>query len=53
LAIVRQTAEAHGGAIRAENDPRGGARLTLELAPLEMTDADLAGAKPAQKSVSA
>jgi two-component system sensor histidine kinase MprB len=53
LAIVRQTAEAHGGAVRAENDPRGGARLTLELAPLEMTDADLAGAKPAQKSVSA
>jgi two-component system sensor histidine kinase MprB len=51
LAIVRQTAEAHGGAVRAENDPRGGARLTLELAPLEMTDADLAGAKPAQKSV--
>jgi two-component system sensor histidine kinase MprB len=53
LAIVRQTAEAHGGAVRAENDTLGGARLTLELAPLEMTDADLAGAKPAQRSVSA
>jgi two-component system sensor histidine kinase MprB len=52
LAIVRQTAEAHGGSVRAENDPLGGARLTLELAPLEMTDADLAGAKPAPKSVS-
>jgi two-component system sensor histidine kinase MprB len=53
LAIVRQTAEAHGGAVRAANDPGGGARLTLELAPLEMTDADLAGTKPAQKSISA
>jgi two-component system sensor histidine kinase MprB len=53
LAIVRQTAEAHGGAVRAENDSGGGARLTLELTPLEMTDADLPGAKPAKKSVSA
>jgi signal transduction histidine kinase len=53
LAIVRQTAEAHGGAVRTENDPHGGARLTLELAALEMTDADLAGAKPAQRPVSA
>jgi two-component system, OmpR family, sensor histidine kinase MprB len=37
LAIVRQFAETHGGAVHAANDPGGGARLTLELAPLEMT----------------
>jgi len=42
LAIVRQTAEAHGGAVHATNDPDGGARLTLELPALEMTDAELA-----------
>ena len=42
LAIVRQTAEAHGGAVHAANDPDGGARLTLELPALEMTDAELA-----------
>ncbi len=38
LAIVRQMAEAHGGAVYAANAPDGGARLTLELPPLEMTD---------------
>ncbi|MGH2864950.1 MAG: sensor histidine kinase [Solirubrobacteraceae bacterium] len=42
LAIVRQMAEAHGGAVHAANDPGGGARLTLELPPLQMTDAELA-----------
>ncbi len=42
LAIVRQTAEAHGGTVHAANDPGGGARLTLELPPLPMTDAELA-----------
>jgi two-component system, OmpR family, sensor histidine kinase MprB len=42
LAIVRQTAEAHGGAVHAGNHPGGGARLTLELPPLAMTDAELA-----------
>ena len=42
LAIVRQMAEAHGGAVHAANDPGGGARLTLELPALEMTDAELA-----------
>jgi two-component system sensor histidine kinase MprB len=31
LAIVRQAAEAHGGSVRAENAPGGGARLTLAL----------------------
>jgi two-component system, OmpR family, sensor histidine kinase MprB len=41
LAIVRQTAEAHGGAVHAANDPDGGARLTLELPPLQMTGAEL------------
>ena len=45
LAIVRQTAEAHGGSVHAANDPSGGARLTLELPPLEMSDAELGAAK--------
>ena len=40
LAIVRQTAELHGGAVHAANDPGGGARLTLELPVLDMTDAE-------------
>jgi two-component system, OmpR family, sensor histidine kinase MprB len=42
LAIVRQMAETHGGAVHAANDPGGGARLTLELPMLQMTDAELA-----------
>jgi two-component system sensor histidine kinase MprB len=42
LAIVRQMAEAHGGAVHAANDSGGGARLTLELPALAMTDAELA-----------
>lgn len=42
LAIVRQMAEAHGGAVHAANDPSGGARLTLELPPLRMTEAEIA-----------
>ena len=41
LAIVRHMAEAHGGAVHAANDPQGGARLTLELPALELTDAEL------------
>jgi two-component system sensor histidine kinase MprB len=45
LAIVRQMAEAHGGAVHATNDPDGGARLTLELPALEMTDAELAASQ--------
>ena len=45
LAIVRQMAEAHGGAVHAANDPGGGARLTLELPPLQMTDAELAASE--------
>jgi two-component system sensor histidine kinase MprB len=42
LAIVRQTVEAHGGTVHASNDPGGGARLTFELSPLAMTEAELA-----------
>jgi two-component system sensor histidine kinase MprB len=45
LAIVRQTAEVHGGSVHAANDPSGGARLTLELPPLAMSDAELRAAK--------
>jgi two-component system sensor histidine kinase MprB len=54
LAIVRQMAEGHGGAVHAANDPNGGARLTLELPALEMTDAELASSQrdaPAASSV--
>jgi two-component system sensor histidine kinase MprB len=54
LAIVRQMAEGHGGAVHAANDPDGGARLTLELPPLQMTDAELASSQrhaPAASSV--
>jgi two-component system, OmpR family, sensor histidine kinase MprB len=42
LAIVRQMAESHGGAVHARNDPSGGAILTLELPPLQMTAVELA-----------
>jgi two-component system sensor histidine kinase MprB len=54
LAIVRQMAEGHGGAVYAANDPGGGAMLTLELPPLQMTDAELAASQrraPATSSV--
>jgi two-component system sensor histidine kinase MprB len=54
LAIVRQMAETHGGAVHAANDPDGGARLTLELPALEMTDAELAASQqhaPAASSI--
>jgi two-component system, OmpR family, sensor histidine kinase MprB len=42
LAIVRQVAEMHGGSVRAADDPAGGARLTLELPTLRMTEAEVA-----------
>ncbi len=42
LAIVRQMAETHGGTVRAANDPDAGARLTLELPPVAMTDCESA-----------
>jgi hypothetical protein len=31
--------------VHVVNDPGGGARLTLELPPLKMTDGEFAGAK--------
>jgi two-component system sensor histidine kinase MprB len=37
LAIVRQFAETYGGNVRAANDARGGACLTLELPAIPMT----------------
>ena len=43
LAIVRQVAETHGGAVHAANDPGGGARLTLELAPLPLRAREVSG----------
>jgi two-component system, OmpR family, sensor histidine kinase MprB len=46
LAIVRQVAEMHGGSAGAENDPGGGARLTLTLPALAMSEADLRGSTP-------
>jgi two-component system, OmpR family, sensor histidine kinase MprB len=42
LAIVRQVADTHGGSVYAANDPHGGARLTLELPVLAMTEAESA-----------
>jgi signal transduction histidine kinase len=42
LAIVRQVAETHGGSAYAANDQQGGARLTLELPCLAMTEAESA-----------
>jgi two-component system sensor histidine kinase MprB len=53
LAIVRQMAETHGGSVHAANDPGGGARLTLELPPLAMTDAELVAATPGDPAGSA
>jgi two-component system sensor histidine kinase MprB len=45
LAIVRQMAETHGGSVHAENDPDGGARLTLELPLLAMTASETAACR--------
>jgi two-component system sensor histidine kinase MprB len=47
LAIVRQVAETHGGAVRAINDEGGGARLILELPATQMTDTELGVAQAA------
>jgi two-component system sensor histidine kinase MprB len=41
LAIVRQMAETHGGTVHAANDPGGGARLTIELPSVPMSEAEL------------
>jgi two-component system, OmpR family, sensor histidine kinase MprB len=43
LAIVRQVAEMHGGTVDASNDAGGGARLTLRLPALEMSEAERCG----------
>jgi two-component system sensor histidine kinase MprB len=50
LAIVRQVAETHGGAVRAINDEGGGARLILELPAIELTDTELGAAQAAQRA---
>ncbi len=52
LAIVRQMAETHGGAVHAANDPGGGARLTLELPSLQMTDGELAASQREARTAS-
>jgi two-component system sensor histidine kinase MprB len=43
LAIVRQVAEMHGGTVQAANDAGGGARLTLRLPALAMSEAERSG----------
>ena len=43
LAIVAQVVKAEGGTIVAENDPRGGARMTMRLPTITGTDAARAG----------
>jgi two-component system sensor histidine kinase MprB len=45
LAIVRQFAESHGGSVEAADEPGGGARLRLELAPLAMSAAEAEAAR--------
>jgi two-component system sensor histidine kinase MprB len=40
LAIVRQATEAHGGWVRASNDPRGGARIEVFFGKPEPRSAD-------------
>jgi signal transduction histidine kinase len=42
LAIARRIVEEHGGAISADNDPRGGLRVTFDL-PESGPDADGSG----------
>ncbi len=44
LAIVRQVADMHGGTVEAANDAGGGARLTIRLPALAMSEAELRGA---------
>jgi PAS domain S-box-containing protein len=51
LAIVKRLVEEHGGSIRAENLPAGGARITLHLplrAQVRETLADSRGQRPEQ-----
>lgn len=50
LAIVRQFAETHGGTVRAENDPGGGARLILELRSLPISSSELRDQAALQQS---
>ena len=55
LAIVRLLAESHEGSVHATNDPGGGARLTIELPDVEMTNAGarwLGGGRAASRSSS-
>ena len=47
LAIVRQAAEAHGGWVKAENAPDGGALLTVSFGPAQRPTLDEQQAEPA------
>ena len=41
LAIVRQAAEAHGGSVRAANQPGGGALMTIDFGPVQAPAGEL------------
>ena len=50
LAIVKKIAEEHGGSVRAQNDPGGGARVVIRLPVATGADAEHAAPVPARRS---